>query len=226
MFAWGMASGLVESNPTIGTPRPKTSPPRDRVLRDDELARIWRACGDDDFGRIVKLLLLTGQRRTEVGSAIWDEFDTERGVWTIASSRTKNHREHTIPLCGLALSVINAVPRQVGRDHLFGVRGHGFCSWATAKAALDARLGAQVKKWTLHDLRRSYCTRLADLGALPHTIEAAVNHQSGFRSGVGGTYNRSPYEREVKAAMAMWNDHVRTLIEGGERKVLPMRQVP
>jgi integrase len=96
--------------------------------------------------------------------------------------------------------------------------------WAFAKAALDKRLGDRVKPWVLHDLRRTFCTRLADLGVLPHVIEAAVNHQSGHKAGVAGTYNRSPYEREVRAAMALWADHVRTLVEGGERKIVSMPQ--
>jgi integrase len=78
-----------------------------------------------------------------------------------------------------------------------------------------------VRRWRAHDLRRTFCTRLADLGVQPHIIEAAVNHHSGFRSGVSGTYNRSPYEREVMAALALWDDHVRTLIEGAARQSAP-----
>jgi integrase len=226
LFAWGIGQGLVEHNPVIGTNRPKTSSSRNRVLSDQELVAIWIAAGDDDFGRIVRLLILLGQRRTEVGSATWDEFDLERGIWTIPSQRTKNHREHGLPLCGLVLGVINSIPRRVGRHHLFGVRGHGFCSWATAKAALDTRLGDQVRKWTLHDIRRSFATRLCDLGVAPHVVEQILNHQSGHRAGIVAVYNKSTYEREVKAALALWDDHVRSITEGGERKVIPLARVP
>jgi integrase len=223
-FAWAIAQGLTETNPTIGAAQLEQPDARDRVLTDAELVAVWNA-GDDDFGRIVRLLILTGQRRTEVGGMRWPELDLDKATWTIPEERAKNGREHKVPLSALALSIINAVPRMVGRDCLFGERSSGgFTLWAFAKAALDKRLGDRVKPWVLHDLRRTFCTRLADLGVLPHVIEAAVNHQSGHKAGVAGTYNRSPYEREVRAAMALWADHVRTLVEGGERKIVSMPQ--
>jgi integrase len=228
LFAWGLANGLTEANPVVGTSRPKTPPARDRVLSDAELAAIWRAAGDDSFGRIVKLLTLLGQRRTEVGGMRWSELDLERGTWTIPGRRTKNHRAHTLPLPSLAARIIAGVPRVVGRDTLFGDRADsGFTGWARPKAALDARLGDQVEPWRLHDLRRSAATRMADLGVQPHIIEAILNHYSGHRAGPAGIYNRSSYANEVKTALALWSDHICTIGDGGERKVVRMpRQVP
>jgi integrase len=225
LYAWGMGQGLVESNPVIGTNRPKAPPSRDRVLSTGELLAIWNAAGDDDFGKVVKLLLLTGQRRSEVGGMAWAEINLERGVWTIPGDRTKNHREHTVALNLLALNVIKTVPRLVGRDLLFGARAsRGFTSWAESKQLLDARLGDAVKPWTLHDLRRSTATKMCDIGVMPHVVEAVLNHQSGHKGGVAGIYNRSSYEREVRNALAMWADHVRSIIEGGERKVVAFQQ--
>jgi integrase len=227
LFVWALANGLAQANPVVGTARPKTPPARDRILSDRELAAIWKAAGDDAFGRVLKLLMLLGQRRTEVGGMAWSELDLERGIWTIPAQRTKNHRAHTLPLPSLALHIVTGVPRVVGRDTLFGDRADsGLTGWARPKAALDARLGDKVKPWTLHDLRRSCATRMADLGVQPHIIEQLLNHHSGHKAGPAGIYNRSSYEREVKAALALWSDHVRTLVEGGERKVVPMRQVP
>jgi integrase len=113
------------------------------------------------------------------------------------------------------------------RDCLFGERSiGGFTLWAYAKAALDTRLGDKVKAWTLHDLSRSCATHMADIGVQPYIIEQVLNHQSGHKAGPAGIYNRSSYEREVKAALALWSEYVRTLVEGGERKIVPMRQVP
>jgi integrase len=227
LYVWALANGLVQTNPVVGTARPKTPPARDRVLSDHELAAVWRATGDDAFGRVVKLLMLLGQRRTEVGGMAWSELDLEQGTWTIPARRSKNHRAHTLPLSSLALRIIRSVSRLVGRDTLFGDRADsGLTGWARPKAALDARLGDKVKPWTLHDLRRSCATHMADLGVQPHIIEQLLNHHSGHKAGPAGIYNRSSYEREVKAALALWSDHVRTLVEGGERKVVPMRQVP
>ena len=183
MFSWAMENGLAEANPTVGTAKPKEPPSRERTLSDQELLAVWRAAGDDDFGRIVKLLALTGQRRTEVGGMCWSEIDLGGSTWVIPKERAKNKREQKVPLAELALNVIRAVPTVVGRDLLFGARtDRGFTSWNEHKRKLDARLGDQVRPWTLHDLRRTFCTRLADLGVLPHVIEVAVNHQSGHKS--------------------------------------------
>jgi integrase len=227
LYVWALANGLAQTNPVVGTARPKTPPARNRVLTDPELVEVWRAGGDDAFGRVVKLLMLLGQRRSEVGGMAWSELDLEHGTWTIPARRSKNHRAHTLPLSSLALRIITGVPRVVGRDTLFGDRADsGLTGWARPKAALDARLGDSVMPWTLHDLRRTLATRLCDLATAPHVVEQILNHQSGHRAGVVGIYNRSSYANEVRAALALWSDHVRTLVEGGERKVVPMRQVP
>jgi integrase len=226
LFAWAIAQGLTGANPVVGAAQLKPPPSRDRVLSDAELSAIWRACEDDDFGKVVRLLILLGQRRTEVGGMKWQELDLERGTWTIPSTRSKNGRAHTLPLPASALSIINSVPRVINRDSLFGERSSGgFTLWAFAKAALDDRLGDRVGQFVLHDLRRTFCTRLADLGVLPHVIEAAVNHQSGHKAGPAGIYNRSVYVNEVRAALAIWADHVRSITtEGGERKVVSLQR--
>ncbi len=221
-YAWCMGQGLADANPVIGTNNPGSTS-RDRVLSDAELADVWRACGDDYYGRIVKLLVLTGCRRQEIGSLKWGDIDLAECMLTIAAERSKNGRAHTLPLPGAALDIINSTPRIVGRDFMFGSRGEGFASWSLGKRALDARLGELVGPWVLHDIRRTFCTRLGDLGVLPHVIEQCVNHQSGHRHGVGGIYNKSIYGREVSAALALWADHMRALVDGGERKVVPLR---
>jgi integrase len=221
MFTWAMQSGLAESNPVVGTAEPKSKRgARDRVLSDAELAAIWNAAGDGDFGKVVRLLILTGQRRNEVGGIAWSEINGS--TWTIPATRTKNGRQHTLPLSGLALSIIESVPERVGRDQLWGERGsRGFSSWNDAKSRLDARIGGKVvKHWTLHDLRRSVATRMCDLGVMPHVVEQILNHQSGHRAGVVGTYNRSAYEQPVKAALALWADHIRTITGSRERVVV------
>jgi integrase len=225
LFGWALAHGLCEANPVVGTLAPKGGQPRERVLDDSELARIWRACGDDDHGRIIKLLILTGCRRQEIGGMCWrSEIDFEQAVWTLPASRSKNGRAHVLPLLPAMLAIIKTVPRIVGRDQLFGPRGGGFKGWSRGKAQLDARAGVK-KNWNVHDIRRSVATKLADLGVMPHVVEQILNHQSGHRRGVAGTYNRSSYEREVRAALALWHDHVRSLVEGSERKLISLPQV-
>jgi integrase len=221
-FSWAMQMGYaVAINPVIGTAQPKEQP-RTRVLSDAELAAVWRACdGNNDYDRIVRLLILTGCRRQEVGGMCWNEFTN--GQWTIPSERTKNKHEHALPLPSLAWNIISAVPRVAGRDHLFGVwADYGFSDWG-AKVALDAKLGTAVGSWTIHDLRRTVATRMADLGIQPHVIEQILNHRSGHKAGVAGIYNRSSYEREVRAALALWAEHVTAVVEGRKRKVAPLK---
>jgi integrase len=226
LFSWAMGEGLVDSNPTIGTNAPKVPAPRERVLSDPELAAIWRACGDDQDGRVIRLLMLTAARRAEIGGMAWSEIDLDKGTWTLPASRAKNHRAHTLPLTQAAIEIITATPRLVGRDELFGWHASaGFTRWAQAKIDIDARLGdSVVGPWRFHDLRRSTATRLCDLGVMPHVVEQILNHRSGHRRGIVAVYNKSAYEGAVRNAMIMWSDHIRTLIEGGERKVLAFPQ--
>jgi integrase len=225
LFAWAMGEGLVEANPTIGTNRPADPTPRDRVLSDAEIAAIWTEAGDGDYGKIVRLLLLTGARRQEIGGLRWSELDLDKGLWALPKERAKNGRALLLPLSQMALDIIAMMLERVGRDHLFGARAaSGFTHWGMSKSELDKRLTGKVAEWKLHDLRRTCATRMADLGVQPHVIEAVLNHYGGFRAGVSGTYNRSPYEREMRAALALWADHIATIINGGERKVLAFPQ--
>src|SRR5262245_59002138 len=200
-FSWTTAFGMLGNgaNPVTGSHRPADPTPRDRVLSDAELVAIWNACGDDDFGRCVRLLILLGSRRGEVGGMRWSELDTGAGTWTLPAARAKNGRAHTLALPPAALAIVQAVSR-TDRDNLFGDRaGAGFTSWSINKGELDRRLC--IVGWRLHDVRRTVATRMADIGVEPHIIEAALNHYSGHRSGIAGVYNRSSYERAVKAAL-------------------------
>jgi integrase len=217
-FAWTIAEGLLgdRANPVDGSFCPEGPAARDRVLSNDELVAVWRAClGDDNFGKIVRLLILLGSRRQEVGGMRWAELDLGAGVWVLPATRSKNKRQHTITLPPAALDIVRSVPRSE-RDHLFGDRaGIGFSSWGRSKQQLDHRIaGAVTPAWKLHDLRRTVATGMADLGIEPHHIEATLNHFSGHRAGVAGVYNRSGYERAVATALQRWADHVEHLVSG------------
>jgi integrase len=226
MFTWAAQQGLMGENPhnpVIASKRPKDSTPRERVLKDHELSAIWRACDDDDYGKITRLLMLTACRREEIGGLRWSEIAD--GVLTLPAERVKNGHEHKLPLLPMALEIIATIPERMGRDHLFGDRsGRGFTRWDAGKTDLNERLGDSVAQWGLHDLRRSVATWMAEHGDVePHHVEAVLNHYGGHRRGVAGTYNRSRYERQIRAALALWADHVRSVIDGGERKIVPLR---
>jgi integrase len=219
-----MQHGLVEHNPVIGTRKPVGNKPRERVLSDEELVAIWNACRDDDYGRIIRLCILLAARRSEIGGMAWSEVDLERAVWTLPSARSKNDRKHVLPLMPMALAIIRSMARLASRDQLFGVYASGgFQGWDKGKIALDARSG--ISDWTPHDLRRTAATRMADIGVQPHIIEEILGHVSGHKGGVAGIYNRSSYQAETKRALGLWEDHIRTLIAGGTRKIVPMQPV-
>jgi integrase len=160
-YSWAMQQGLVEVNPVIGTGIPDEHiKPRERVLSDSELAKIWAACGYDAYGKVIRLLILTGCRRQEVGSMRWDELDQEKDTWTIPAERSKNGRAHTLPLPVMAWRIIADVP-QCGA-FLFGQRA-GYSSWARGKDDLDQRCQV-AEPWHLHDVRRSVATGMNEIG--------------------------------------------------------------
>jgi integrase len=208
MFSWAIREGYeIPANPVSGTNRPPEAS-RDRVLSEAELTAIWRAA-DGEFGVIVKLLILTAQRRDEIGKLRRGEIELSTGSPHIRlpGNRTKNHREHIVPLSPLAVALLPDCV--VGRDWLFGV-GDGFSGYSRGKAILDAASG--VSGWRLHDLRRTAATMMADkLTILPHIIEAILNHVSGHRAGVAGIYNRARYLDEMRSALCAWAQYVEAL---------------
>jgi integrase len=229
-FAWCMARGLIEQNPVVGT-HVAPEQPRTRVLSLAELATIWRACGDvcgtsaagTTYSAIVKLLILTGQRREEIGGLRFDEICGGYDVIALPESRTKNKQPHLIPLSAPALEILAGRPR--AGDFVFG-GAKPFVSWSYGRSLLEVALSAtdaQLKPWTLHDLRRSVATGMAELGVAPHIVEAVLNHVSGHKAGVAGIYNRATYEKEKRAALVIWAEHVLAAVEGREATVVPMR---
>jgi integrase len=210
-FTWALREGLADTNPVVGTNRPTEERSRDRVLSDEELARIWAACRDDDYGRIVRLLILTGQRREEVGGIAWSEVDLQRAYWSIPRERTKNSLPHDVPLSKAAIEVLQSQPRREGRQLVFGEAGGSFQGWSKAKVALDKRVlegGSPLSPWRLHDIRRTVTTRMADMGILPHVVEAVLNHVSGHKAGVAGVYNRATYAKEKRDALNLWANYL------------------
>jgi integrase len=154
------------------------------------------------------LLILTGQRREEIGGLRWIEVDLDRGLIVLPPERTKNRRQHEIPLSEPAKDIL--AKRSRNRDLVFGIGLGGFSGWSDAKAALDEQLG--IAEWRLHDIRRTVATGMADkLGVLPHIIEAVLNHVSGHKAGVGGIYNRARYAGEMREALRRWADYVTAL---------------
>ena len=207
MYRWAIGEGLCDENPVIGTNKKEENGPRERALSDEEAAALWIAAPENHFGRIVRLLMLTGCRRDEIGSMQWSEIDLDARTITLPKERTKNGQEHVVPLCNAALEIIKAVPRIGGRDYVFGLRGGGFSNWSQAKIELGKAIA--LKPWTLHDLRRTVRTGLGMLGVAPHVAEAVLNH---LPAKLIRTYDRNTYEPEKRAALDAWSNHLAVAI--------------
>lgn len=246
-FSWTMQQALAASNPVLGTAKNEEQS-RERVLAPSELRLVWKALGDDDYGSIIKLLALTGQRETEIGSLQRSEI--HEALIVLPPERTKNKRPHTVPLAPAALKIIQAREAPDSeRDLLFGRGQGGFSGWSKSKERLDERIeeangGKPIAHWTLHDLRRTFATyagggmeahqlaKLAKadrelasgLGIQPHVIEAILNHVSGHKAGVAGIYQRSSYEREKRTALDLWAAHLLSIVEGRASNVTPLRR--
>jgi integrase len=241
-FTWAIGEGLCDINPVVGTNKHFDGvKSRDRVLNDRELVTIWNALPDSDYSAIVQLLILTGQRREEIGGLRWAEIDLKGWLITLPPTRTKNNRPHDVPLPDIAVSILKSRPARAGRDMVFGDgprardgqdrddrKEGGFQGWSKSKAALDKEIEKKAKtardklttsigSWRLHDIRRTVATRMAELGVQPHVIEAVLNHVSGHKAGVAGVYNRSSYAAEKKAALELWGNYVQGLLEADKR---------
>ena len=251
-FTWTITEGLLDFNPVTGTAKADEGGPRERVLSEAELAELCAALGavgqsnsqsaSHPYSDIVRLLILTGQRRQEIGGLRWDEIDFDSDVIVFPPQRTKNERQHELPLSpqasavlksrkakGLAQSGAIPISRKPQGTMVFGNGKAGFSGWTEWKARLDARIAVQRKEagakamppWRLHDLRRTAATLMAEkLGILPHIIEAVLNHVSGAKSGIAGVYNRATYADEMREALCGWATYVDQITSPSGKVVL------
>jgi integrase len=226
-FNWCVGRDIIEVSPANGIDRPAREVARDRVLGDDELRRLWLAACDPvegSFGVLVRLLILTGQRRGEVSRMQWSELGDDR-IWHLPAGRVKNGKPHQVPLVPAAWDLIQAQPRFAGSDFVLTVDGRrSITGFARAKRRLAEKAGIAADGWRLHDLRRSCASSLQRLGVRAEVIERCLNHVGGVYRGVSGVYQRDPLIEETAAALQRWADHVEELVSGSRSsKVVRMR---
>ena len=223
LFRWAVGRGDIDRSPMEGMETPPAVTPRDRWLSDQELARVWLAAPHTHhcFGPIIRLLIVTGQRREEVSSLRWEEVDQVARMWTLPKERAKNGKSNQIPLNDLAVAVLDQVagaakwPRA---GKLFATaRGGAFTGYSKGKDKLVSLLsqdgGEPVPDWRLHDLRRTLATGFQRLGIRFEVTEAVLNHVGGSRAGVAGISQRHDWKEEKQEALKLWNDHVSSAIQ-------------
>lgn len=213
-FNWCVPRYLAIS-PCVGLKMP-TYKPKQRVLSDDELKRVWIAAEQIgySFGTIVMLLILTGQRRNEIASLQKGWIHEDR--ITLPGEVTKNGREHTVPISTLTASIIGSVLMLTERPKigmLFQAHGkpeHLFSGWSKSLKNLQKK--SQTSNWSLHDLRRTFATNLAALGVPIHVTEKLLNHVSGTTGGLVGVYQVHQYWPEQVAAVQKWETRLRSIV--------------
>ena len=224
MFGWLLDHRKIDTNPCVGVRKPDAARARERVLSDAEIVKFWNACDQitEPFGRLFRLLLLTGCRLNEVARMRRSELSGD--IFTIPGSRTKNHRTHVVHLSQMARDILASVVNTTGGDIIFTTTGTTPVSgWSSIKRRLDAVMG-NIPPWRLHDLRRTFVTGLAELGVRPDVIELSVNHVSGSRGGIAGVYNRSELKDERRAAFERWASHIEGLVSRKPANVTPIRR--
>jgi integrase len=225
-FGWAIGEGVCETNPVDGTNRHSEYVERERSLiidgekpNYDELVAVWKGAPDNEYGKIVRLLILTLCRRDEIGSLEWSEIDKEARLIRLPGARTKNGREHVVPLSDAAMAILDKVDVRKGRELVFGSGEGGYSGWSKSKKEMDEKVKLK-KPWTLHDLRRTGRTGLGILGVAPHIAEAVLNH---LPPKLVRTYDRNAYEREKRQVLDLWADHVMRLVSGEKSNVVPLR---
>jgi integrase len=209
LFNWAVENDIIASSPIAGVRPPSQETSRDRVLTDEELRTVWRAAPEGPFGAILKLAILTGQRRSEVSGIEWAEIDSS--TWTLPKERTKNNRRHEVPLSHQAMAIIDELPR-ISDRFAFSLNGTTpFNGFSKAKVRFDKVLN--IPDWTIHDLRRTAASGMARLGVSLVVIEKVLNHVSGSLAGIVGVYQRHEFADEKRAALQQWADHVERLVQ-------------
>jgi integrase len=244
MFRWADKRGDIPSNPMAKMDAPPTATARKRVLTDDELIAAWRASYtlEHPRGPLVRLLILTLQRRCEVAGMPWKELSHNERLWLIDGSRTKNSHEHLVPLNDLSWSELEAIGwKRRGLAMPCSTGNTAVSNFSKTKTALDKAMKPILQeladkradaegepreaiawekweRWTLHDLRRTGTTRLQRLKFPIEVTERVINHhRGGEASGIKAVYNTYDYQDEKTRALEAWGAYVHALVNGAEQ---------
>jgi integrase len=225
LFGWAVAQdvyGITES--PAGRLRPKDivgkKAVRQRVLADAELRALWRAAAATryPYGPLFQMLALTGQRKSEVAEARWQEFDLEKRLWTIPSERMKMDAPHVLPLANDVLAILESLPRFKKGNYLFSTMfgAKPVNGFSKTKDRLDGAMRAQMgelEPWTIHDIRRTMRTGLSALPIPDRVRELVIGHA---QPGLHKVYDQHTYLDEKRRALELWAERLRTIVNPAE----------
>lgn len=233
-FNWCIERAIMDASPATGVKAVAAENSRDRVLSDEEIRWVWRAASEEQqpWQHIVKLLILTGQRKGEVAGL--SDREIEGDVWRLPKERVKNKRAHDVPLSPAALDVVASIKRVKSANSLYftttgktPVSGFGKFMERLRKrvnqiATEERGEPVRIEPWTLHDLRRTTATGMARMGIPVRVTESVLNHVSGTGGGIVGVYQRHDYADEKRQALDAWGRRVLDIVEGREGNVVPI----
>jgi integrase len=231
-FDWCVHEEHITVSPCVGVIPPAAGKERQHKLTEAEIKAYWLSstANTNCLGPYFRVLLLTAQRRTEVASMQWQEVNLDKAEWIIPASKTKNGREHLVPLSTTVVAILRSLPsrassplaevaRRKPSEYVFGKYADAPVSgFSKAKRQLDAAMvsnlqaadqSARVSDWRLHDVRRTGASGMAALGVHPHIVEAVLNHTPGK---LQRTYQVYLYAKEKREALQWWSSHVSRLV--------------
>lgn len=221
--SWADNEELIDRNPFLGGSNPIRREERSRALSAAEIAALWttwRAMGAP-MGGFMMLSLVTGQRRGEIATMERSELDLVERLWTIPAAKAKNRRAHLVPLSRLAIEILATVP-VIDDRYVFSTRaGTHISGFSKAKARADRVSG--IADWTLHDLRRTAATRMAELGTPHAVVSKLLNHSPRGVMGVTAIYNRHEYLEERRTAMERWAQRIGDIVTPPPANVVTLK---
>ncbi len=227
IFNWALNRGDIDASPFVAMKPPVKKVARDRALKEHEIKALWPVLTEMayPFGPLQQLLLLLGQRRSEVAEMRWSEVNPDKREWTIPASRSKSKREHIVPLPDAAIDILEGLPRFTEGDFAFTTTAgrRPVSGFSKAKVLTDQMLrdrDTAIENWRVHDLRRTCRTGMARLGVPEIVSERVLNHQS---QGLVKNYNVHEYLSEKADALARWAQEVQNITEPPPQNVVELK---
>jgi integrase len=213
MYNWAIEKDLFEQNPAARVKPPAEKRPRERWLTEGEIRKVWTrleaARMAPECRRALRLILITAQRPGEVLSMESTEVDRDADTWIIPAEKSKNGKQHTVPLSSLALETIAEC--EPGRWLFPGWNATGrhlsVAGLSNAAASNQAHFG--IPRWTPHDLRRTAATWMVKSGVPRFIVERVLNHSD---KSIGSVYDRHSYDTEKRAGLERWERELRRII--------------
>jgi integrase len=218
-FNWLIEEGMAENNPVSGTKK-RSSVRRTRVLTPEELVAIWEQSGDGDYGRIIKILILTAARIDVIGSLRVSEMHLDASdepmrdrLLDVPAKRNKNNERFLIPLSRRVEALLRSVPVRGNAEYVFGTGEGGFSGWHQSKKRLDERLGPDFEPWVHHDFRRTFNSLGVERAKISEWVaDVCLHHVGEHKKGIKRTYNHAHNIDEKRDALEKWAGYVDGLL--------------